>query len=115
MRISDWSSDVCSSDIGPARPACRLLCVTGGDRHHALAQRLVAALAPLGRQGVADAPRRAEDGPNQAIEQRGSGRKKQHRQHQEAGRALELVAEPRSEEHTSEHKSLMYNPYAVLC
>src|SRR3546814_15804365 len=28
MRISDWSSDVCSSDLGPSRP------VNGPRRHH---------------------------------------------------------------------------------
>src|SRR3546814_10924289 len=34
MRISDWSSDVCSSDLptpaGPSRPAARLLVSEGG-------------------------------------------------------------------------------------
>src|SRR3546814_5554351 len=34
MRISDWSSDVCSSDLAPANAID--VCGTGGDGHHTL-------------------------------------------------------------------------------
>src|SRR3546814_4949546 len=103
MRISDWSSDVCSSDlvfgnrdlelcIDVVR-ACRAD-VTGeatlqqhatrahADRHHHAGRKLVA--GPLAGHA--------------------------HRQ-----RELEEVRMQRSEEHTSELQSLMRISYAVFC
>src|SRR3546814_2401148 len=104
MRISDWSSDVCSSDLAlprhglhdhrggraadPVRRAVRA--VAGVEAGDAAVPRL--ARAP--RQAVACAPWRRPGGA--------------------APRPLRTRAE-RSEEHTSELQSLMRISYAVFC
>src|SRR3546814_9962739 len=102
MRISDWSSDVCSSD----------LLAQGAE---GLAQaRLALALAAVG-------PDPLDDRVTGRALVAGQG---QHRQHQRglAGRKGDRRARrgrdgeaARSEEHTSELQSLMRNTYAVLC
>src|SRR3546814_5885924 len=112
MRISDWSSDVCSSDLR-SRQAVRLfraLCET--------------AAAP-GRAGSRDprraAERQADDrrgdslcrdaGPEAAVEDlRGRGKEGRRRL---VGPYADV--DPRSEEHTSELQSLMRISYAVFC
>src|SRR3546814_8364851 len=98
MRISDWSSDVCSSDlIGvdaarvpvPGRPAVLV------DLAHQLA---VARRHQPGRHGIME------------IGDRGLERRVI-----EAGIEQVAAAAPRSEEHTSELQSLMRISYAVFC
>src|SRR3546814_7708560 len=97
MRISDWSSDVCSSDL-------RRNSGTDGARRHAvechlrLARRFPGHLAP--RQHSAPPPGRAH-----TVE------------HRIANRLLIARHQPeaRSEEHTSELQSLMRISYAVFC
>src|SRR3546814_4092713 len=87
MRISDWSSDVCSSDLGDVEADFRLFqpCPIDVGRCRKPASRRQP--APVGM------PRRAA--LNRAVpEQR---------------------AAPRSEEHTSELQSLMRISYAVFC
>src|SRR3546814_6337796 len=91
MRISDWSSDVCSSDLpgGIAEPVDR---------------------------GDTDAPEPPVDQPVLGVEQippdqRDRDQRGHHRR--EIDRAEE--AAPRSEEHTSELQSLMRISYAVFC
>src|SRR3546814_1790032 len=95
MRISDWSSDVCSSDL------CAVLIGEGSDlsiieytaeilrpashRRHFLRQDC----SPEWRQGIA-----------------GAAHVPDQRKHEEKGR---------SEEHTSELQSLMRISYAVFC
>src|SRR3546814_6346325 len=99
MLISDWSSDVCSSDLLGKHPV-----VVGDPRS---AQRAAAALC------------RPEDGH--------AGRNPAHRSfprhcdrrvplggHRRA-LLLRLHESPRSEEHTSELQSLMRISYAVFC
>src|SRR3546814_3528537 len=100
MRISDWSSDVCSSDLGIGVGG-RLLRQIGHDRQHILGNdgidvakvqdREMPALVaiPPGQQKIRDLGRRAGLG-------RARGRQ-------------------RSEEHTSELPSLMRISYAVFC
>src|SRR3546814_4991125 len=93
MRISDWSSDVCSSDLAQ-RPARRPPAVGDARRRHpqsgaADADADPPALHPGGAARLAGRPRRRVAG-------RGQGR-------------------PRSEEHTSELQSLMSISYAVFC
>src|SRR3546814_2067426 len=133
MRISDWSSDVCSSDLTaasrwaePPDPAPPPSLRTGGQ--HVLVQLgdiggigadlLVGARAVLGRLGDAggnhDRRRLVRD-------------HRQPRLLQSAENVLALLAEPlergvehrrvapRSEEHTSELQSLMRTSYAVFC
>src|SRR3546814_2870742 len=115
MRISDWSSDVCSSDLSlhawesvqPLRSVplrLRLVVPQAGARRqagHAVASRCLwrtAVGAPSGARGS------------------GAGRAGL------AGNAADRLMAPwrrgrldRSEEHTSELQSLMRNSYAVFC
>src|SRR3546814_8266462 len=102
MRISDWSSDVCSSDLTN-------LLLIADDRMAAMAltdgSRLPVA---LGRDYALHSPP-ASDGifHPKIILQLG----------RETGRAFVSSANAtgRSEEHTSELQSLMRNSYAVFC
>src|SRR3546814_8607166 len=89
MRISDWSSDVCSSDLIAGRNARR-----GVDR---LADRPLRRDRPLGFVGDA--------GP------RGRRRLQEYLPDRQCG----LARQERSEEHTSELQSLMRLSYAVFC
>src|SRR3546814_6129714 len=108
MRISDWSSDVCSSDLlalahapepaerEPQDPGIELV-----------AQPPQHALAELAAVDVDDVFERAVDAD-------------QHQEHsRQRPQILQLPereAEPfRSEEHTSELQSLMRISYAVFC
>src|SRR3546814_2314861 len=89
MRISGWSSDVCSSDLEPggiaATAADNFQVVTG--------QRIVPRnLALIERRAIMPCP--------------------DFRAHQSPSRQ---ALSPRSEEHTSELQSLMRISYAVFC
>src|SRR3546814_9259322 len=107
MRISDWSSDVCSSDLGggdhrqgPARGSRQR--ATEGERHpgereHEQSQR------QLRRQD-----RRPAEPGRVAVMHLAP-----HEMHADAT-ALDPGAH-RSEEHTSELQSLMRISYAVFC
>src|SRR3546814_2001469 len=96
MRISDWSSDVCSSDLSiPARPSAvprarAVAAARAPDR-----PRSPRAVPAIG--GVAHVPHALRDA-------------------QRATPSLVRVrVPPRSEEHTSELQSLMRISYAVFC
>src|SRR3546814_9994908 len=110
MRISDWSSDVCSSDLERLRPGLDALVRDGAlDGYDMAARYLPSAAVQRARQAklpdaatlqaaldaaLADSPFRADV----------------------FGEFIEDVATARrSEEHTSELKSLMRISYAVLC
>src|SRR3546814_10817239 len=115
MRISDWSSDVCSSDL-PGRlshaepPGRRALRGQGaqpeapGDQLHPDRQ----AAAPAAAHGGRD---RGHGGGGDSHRGRGAAARKQP--HQAPDAALQRAA--RSEEHTSELQSLMRTSYAVFC
>src|SRR3546814_5786962 len=92
MRISDWSSDVCSSDLAAARrePASR-------------------------RGGRADHARRRRDQVLDGAELVSRRRARQGRHLQLRHQARRLPRAQRSEEHTSELQSLMRISYAVFC
>src|SRR3546814_5327912 len=114
MRISDWSSDVCSSDLG------------GTDRRGVMAGepsavRLLDRRAHRQRRGMAaetvsddcdpagvDTPAQRRDAPHRHIGMRGDPA------HLLDPRAPDIGG-LRSEEHTSELQSLMRISYAVLC
>src|SRR3546814_9418960 len=104
MRISDWSSDVCSSDLGEARSARRR-------------SRRIGARTGESRQGVrlypAHAARRYGSLGTVMVRERSRGRMTTPR----AARAFPSNdhTRPRSEEHTSDPNSLMRPPYAVFC
>src|SRR3546814_8695453 len=105
MRISDWSSDVCSSDL--LADARQQPLVAGFGRHvrnDAVVER--------GRiQGMEDRCRR---GAGIAVEHHRSARHARREDGARNGSQL-AAAEPRSEEHTSELQSLMRTSYAVFC
>src|SRR3546814_7279247 len=88
MRISDWSSDVCSSDlVGDAHRQCGLVAVLvfgelQDQAGHGIDQRRVA-----DGRSISDCARQARSPPRRQ----------------------------RSEEHTSELQSLMRISYAVFC
>src|SRR3546814_10604004 len=103
MRISDWSSDVCSSDLSGLRPP-------GG-----------CAIEPVRQRGAEQS-----NDPPVAIPTTASRRTATKAVPGGCSRALKRercqtpflpVARqlPRSEEHTSELQSLMRNSYAVFC
>src|SRR3546814_3056377 len=104
MRISDWSSDVCSSDLRPREAGCgdrqprrRHPALQGGRDllqvgHLRFAAEAAAEDLRVGHRGQHEAA--VPQGQSQAMQQ--------HRQ-------------VRSEEHTSELQSLMRISYAVFC
>src|SRR3546814_4121468 len=100
VRISDWSSDVCSSDLAPSGPPARHgEARAGGDRaepgvvlgHHQAPRAAQVDLVPPLRD-----PRRPL-----------SLRRRLARRHPR-------IRPPRSDEHTSELQSLMRNSYSVF-
>src|SRR3546814_7267840 len=108
MRISDWSSDVCSSDlIKGLAPECLFLL-------HA------SVLLCLGRRftsrravGAGKRKGRPVDRARAALHD-GSGISAQHLERPHRA-AMEQADQRRSEEHTSELQSLMRISYAVFC
>src|SRR3546814_5439987 len=98
MRISDWSSDVCSSDLqAPVRSDRQMRADYGrraGHRPHARRRAAV---------------RRHND-----CHQIAQGHVRKTARETSARVALKLIA-TRSEEHTSELQSLMRISYAVFC
>src|SRR3546814_8606580 len=117
MRISDWSSDVCSSDLGPEfyaehdidlRLGCEVTAIDAAARqvHLGTGERLDygALLLATGAE-----PRRLPlpgfDRPNVFA----------LRSLADARAIIAACANARSEEHTSELQSLMRISYAVFC
>src|SRR3546814_6579024 len=110
MRISDWSSDVCSSDLQV------------GDPGHASERALLRVDQLTGRPVVAAGP--AQPARTAAAELAGStgtavviGPAHAERGDRAAGARGQRAADGphRSEEHTSELQSLMRTSYAVFC
>src|SRR3546814_3922759 len=114
MRISDWSSDVCSSDLRPSsRAPDRYPKGRDPQGHGELGRdRRIAALASRAGYRSADAGRwpalPRSNSPINTLPQSIS-RRIPHFPDEMSGdiRASEASAEPRSEEHTSELQSLM--------
>src|SRR3546814_5640917 len=103
MRISDWSSDVCSSDIG--------MHWNDGLTSFAVEDRCALPILRCFPESVIAEDRRGRRRP-QPVHERGSLRVRarlhlRHRIHDRRVRA-------RSEEHTSELQSLMRISYAVF-
>src|SRR3546814_1151334 len=104
MRISDWSSDVCSSDLKNERT----------DENQPRS-----ALADASENGDAEPVDRRRPGPFQIIGKKGQ-RKGGNRRFFDSvlgkpRRQRRANHRKRSEEHTSELQSLMRNSYAVFC
>src|SRR3546814_7145720 len=123
MRISDWSSDVCSSDllrIGERRGDIDREAAVGGKAHRSLRRNAALARARLQRRDLE--PARGEAALQLHIRQPraerlvdvGEGIGTHHAV--EIGRAQPPgEIDPRSEEQTSELQSLMRTSYAVFC
>src|SRR3546814_1466800 len=129
MRISDWSSDVCSSDLAPpVRAPLRRLIEWTADYYlaptAAVARMTLASTSALegGRtiteyRATGTQPGRMTPQREQALERIGD--------RQGLIRELAIAADvsdgvirglvKRSEEHTSELQSIMRNSYAVFC
>src|SRR3546814_8983784 len=121
MRISDWSSDVCSSDLGTERTALAV----GRHLVHAEARRFLLSVRADPGSGPGEAPfflqrRQKTEQPFDKLRACPA---------QAGGERLFLFSVPprepksstpsarnlRSEEHTSELQSLMRISYAVFC
>src|SRR3546814_3368135 len=100
MRISDWSSDVCSSDLSLGDPWADTT-----TPHGRLMLTVLGGLAEFERELI--------------VTRTGEGRARAVARGQHMGRPPMLTAhqrtEARSEEHTSELQSLMRISYAVFC
>src|SRR3546814_7768333 len=114
MRISDWSSDVCSSDLVPQQPALEDLGaeqvvrthaqqVDAEEPDHQRKRQHTAADIGLWHHVVQHEQRDPAEGEGQQQAQ------------QEVDAVLAHVRLVRSEEHTSELQSLMRISYAVFC
>src|SRR3546814_8329179 len=116
MRISDWSSDVCSSDLLPELTEADLveLGVSFGDR-----KKLLRAIATLTGPRVEGIPLRMPPATApEAADDFGAEQRHLTVMFCDLVGSTELSAryEPeRSEEHTSELQSLMRISYAVFC
>src|SRR3546814_3536343 len=124
MRMSDWSSDVCSSDLGQRKPSftCRTGFLRGStaigsriDPVGACHQRLGHAQRPFivdvdRRRPVADQQRGDLD-----LQLARDAREDMVDRPQPKAKAQQVDQAERSEEHTSELQSLMRISYAVFC
>src|SRR3546814_2086017 len=108
MRISDWSSDVCSSDLSDPRQRGRSCRRTGkAVRHDQADGHPELYPAAIGnRRGIAQTPKPLAE----AADRRGMGRS-----FRKTPSPLVAMRQGRSEEHTSELQSLMRISYAVFC
>src|SRR3546814_4620203 len=114
MRISDWSSDVCSSDLGIILvPLCaRAHRENLAERHAVIGTALE--LGDIGGDEIVDAL-------DLAVADRGAKQRRGHRLGDREGNPFvfgflaEAIFLERSEEHTSELQSLMRISYAVFC
>src|SRR3546814_5738106 len=128
MRISDWSSDVCSSDL-PGRVHFPIVALAGSNAFQPFARHQIlrehGGLSPLrepavliGREDLLlHAIARQADLPEPLIAigiERGVDPFPANGEHAGGG-AREIPDQARSEEHTSELQSLMRISYAVFC
>src|SRR3546814_9113583 len=121
MRISDWSSDVCSSDLSfsmPSRNRCGRCGEQGAaNRSRGHASREAARQGKLHKRS-AEAPAidarsgQASESTNEANDARGCS---EVRRMATPTSGPPLVCAKRSEEHTSELQSLMRTSSAVFC
>src|SRR3546814_10092670 len=110
MRISDWSSDVCSSDLGPENQ--------GSERSIASREYRQLPAAPMSpRWGISGESRRRQHkrAPIRPFRPTHRWRWRACACCAERGRTASKSRRARSEEHTSELQSLMRISYAVFC
>src|SRR3546814_6891770 len=112
MRISDWSSDVCSSDLA-AVVAVPVVAILAAIAIPAYNDYTIRAEATAGLVGAASAMQRAVDEFEGAHDRCPGNDDFAPLLKQFA--AVEKATTVRSEEHTSELQSLMRISYAVFC
>src|SRR3546814_4797036 len=112
MRISDWSSDVCSSDLslvssagGRSTASARSASASGRQSFLCAKGHSLCELLTMARR------RCLLPGSNAISRKRGSGTRTGFDRHCDR----HVLLGPRSEEHTSELQSLMRISYAVFC
>src|SRR3546814_2936812 len=110
MRISDWSSDVCSSDLRSTQARKSALLSSEGINVLPVAyfRREAESRSPSPALRL---PRRRGAPPRLVSRRSGAGHARRPFRH---GRR-DSRADTRSEEHTSELQSLMHISYAVFC
>src|SRR3546814_9731804 len=113
MRISDWSSDVCSSDLYDLRAALRHRCADRRRGHSGGGPCGDARTPPPGddHRGRGGAGRSCDGALGRLLARnlwRGRGAAA-------VDRLVRASRASRSEEHTSELQSLMRNSFAVYC
>src|SRR3546814_3916110 len=124
MRISDWSSDVCSSDLAAQVSCLGELLATVDEQEIGVGSFQQG--ATLGRKDLHAVAEQREAGQHFGRRLQGAGEEEEsaHLDSFQAGPRSEplgkdIGCEPperrRSEEHTSELQSLMRNSYAVFC
>src|SRR3546814_2045573 len=122
MRTSDWSSDVCSSDLGwDRRSSARASRPAAAPRRNRESRsapscpfllRRTSPAPPRFRTKPIAKPRITQAGRQQAENELGIPSLHEQANHPSAPRAAPCV---RSEEHTSELQSLMRSSSAVFC
>src|SRR3546814_3198266 len=123
MRISDWSSDVCSSDLGDERcqHAAGVRHVRNRSPHLRFDQRICGLAMPATDEGEAARLRLFRRWAGKGEEEQGEhARERSYQQDELHIRHLFILwperhSRSRSEEHTSELQSLMRISYAVFC
>src|SRR3546814_1124112 len=107
MRISDWSSDVCSSDLAGIMAKVDLFEASGMTRSSAVASvagvEAVSSSTLWNWQRLIEGVAAADRLPPLAPRRQGGGTE------------AEIAPDARSGEPTSELQSLMRSPYAVVC
>src|SRR3546814_9883480 len=99
MRISDWSSDVCSSDLAVARRLADASAQVEADRRDEKAEQEGNTPAPINHLLFGE----------ECLEQERSAERREHRD------ARAQLLEGRSAEHTFELQSLMRIAYNIFC
>src|SRR3546814_5259195 len=110
MRISDWSSDVCSSDLPPDSEAAADQVLDAGGR--AVAPGFINVLSWATESLIADGRGMGDTKQGVTLEIFGEGWSMGPLNDAMKADALK---QQRSEEHTSELQSLMRISYAVFC
>src|SRR3546814_5107841 len=110
MRISDWSSDVCSSDLFAQRPEAESLAAA----NKRIANLLKKADSALGAVDHAKLAEPAEQALADVIVKLKPQAQAQLAQGDFTG-SLDTMAQARSEEHTSELQALMSISYDIHC
>src|SRR3546814_2907771 len=122
MRISDWSSDVCSSDLRVARAGAALeqqdRAIAGRSQVRGLGICIAQVYVQRQARAIVHAPVRGDCERTQYLGCLGARARQPRQCRQLFGlRKIELqrIGRCRSEEHTSELQSLMRISYAVFC